>query len=67
MKKYTFILRVEIAETVEGYTEEQARARLAEEEECWMVTRSNGQVLKVWPTVDGRVYSYSKPLDFEDK
>lgn len=47
--EYTFVLRAEIAETVHGNTENEAREALQRSEGKWTVTRPNGQVIMIKP------------------
>jgi len=43
------VLRVEIAESSEGNTEEEAREALVKAESNWMISRPNGAVLEALP------------------
>ena len=49
MSDYTFVLRVEIAESSEGFTEDMAREALVEAESNWVISRPNGEVLEAVP------------------
>jgi len=49
MNRYTFVLRVEIAESSEGNTEDEAREALVKAESNWMISRPNGAVLEALP------------------
>tara|TARA_R110002051_G_scaffold69198_1_gene124462 strand:- start:865 stop:1062 length:198 start_codon:yes stop_codon:yes gene_type:complete len=51
MDKYTFVLRVELADSADGNTEEEAREALKRSENVWTVHRANGQVLKMHPDI----------------
>jgi hypothetical protein len=51
MTEYTFVLRVELAESAEGNTEEEAVKALKRSDNIWTVLRPNGQVLKMHPDI----------------
>ena len=49
MNRYTFVLRVELAESAVGNTETEALESLKRSESWWTVSRPNGQVIKMRP------------------
>jgi len=51
MNTYTFILHVEVAESAEGNTEEEAREELLNSGDKWKVEFPSGQIMMLQPSI----------------